>query len=604
MKKIKKYDWGTFSASAETPQMVNPGNAALKQYTTTSSSTIPTGALPASGNISQLINSTKAVPESGGFGGFMGKYGSAITQAAGALMPLLMKKRNPNEKPYRKGTKMIKYQGGVDSTILIKKGKGTPWDTMVDTQTGQRTPILSSDTDVEEKVETPVVRKKATPAPAPAPKKSPVYDSALGEYGLGFGIPLITELAMGNPKSKIGRTAKRLIKGAIAARRLGSDIISDVKEGGLGNIKWTERGLNFMKDYALAEGGAGVARTVRGYKPKYKEQVKKAATDVENPVAPSRRRAVKESAQEAALEQSRTSKIVKGAISYIKDNSPEGKQAKINLKNATIKENAARRKFTGKAGNDQYFVKGKPVDQKTYTEYTEPRNKTAKRIKELREEFFNPPQYIQDLKKQDPNYRQTAYVQEKMGQYHSKREAEGAKDFSEDVKTFTEKFRIERNKITTQPKPQGMSDEDFKAKVSSELGELNKTQEAVVKAFEARKTKRKADREAAEKLAQNKATESSAPPVEQTTKPERASRKTNKSATEQVNDLTEGRRETSEPTQKKRGSATKGSNKKGAQSEESGPSDGPTMNASELGVVPSNKGGRKKANGARLIKYK
>ena len=133
MKKgIKKYVGGGGFVSALSGAgsgMVNPGNAALKQYTTTSPSSIPTGALPASGNISQLANSTKTAPKGGGFEGFMGNYGGAITQAAGTLMPLLMKKPDPNAKPYKKGTNMIKYQTGTKSLTKEegKVGKGSEY---------------------------------------------------------------------------------------------------------------------------------------------------------------------------------------------------------------------------------------------------------------------------------------------------------------------------------------------------------------------------------------------------------------------------------------------------------------------------------------------
>jgi hypothetical protein len=48
----------------------------------------------------------------GGFAGFMGNYGGAISQVAGAIAPLLMKKPDPNVKPYKSGSKLIKYQAG------------------------------------------------------------------------------------------------------------------------------------------------------------------------------------------------------------------------------------------------------------------------------------------------------------------------------------------------------------------------------------------------------------------------------------------------------------------------------------------------------------
>ena len=37
----------------------------------------------------------------------MGKYGGPISAVAGTIAPLLMKKPDPNEKPYKKGTKNL-----------------------------------------------------------------------------------------------------------------------------------------------------------------------------------------------------------------------------------------------------------------------------------------------------------------------------------------------------------------------------------------------------------------------------------------------------------------------------------------------------------------
>lgn len=51
-------------------------------------------------------------------GAFMGNYGGVITSAASSLMPLLMKKPDPNAKPYKKGSKLIKYQEGTQKTIV------------------------------------------------------------------------------------------------------------------------------------------------------------------------------------------------------------------------------------------------------------------------------------------------------------------------------------------------------------------------------------------------------------------------------------------------------------------------------------------------------
>lgn len=135
MKKgIKKYQWGTFSASGSTtPQMVNPGNSALKQINTaqTTETSTPSIADPNAKSMTEMKQFTNKGIQGPSFmdktGNFMGNYGGAITQAAGTLMPLLMKKKDPNEKPYKKGSKLIKYQAGTNAADIIGPG---PLDNM------------------------------------------------------------------------------------------------------------------------------------------------------------------------------------------------------------------------------------------------------------------------------------------------------------------------------------------------------------------------------------------------------------------------------------------------------------------------------------------
>jgi hypothetical protein len=157
MAKVKKYQWGTFSASGATPQMINPGNAALKQYTTTSSSSIPDGSLPTSGDISQVAYSKdklKGPSFKDKAGAFMGNYGGAITSAAGSLMPLLMKKPDPNAKPYKKGSKLIKYQAGTKSLTKEegKVGKGSEYFSQAKTLNSQeKTAFRKLDAEAKQK---------------------------------------------------------------------------------------------------------------------------------------------------------------------------------------------------------------------------------------------------------------------------------------------------------------------------------------------------------------------------------------------------------------------------------------------------------------------
>jgi hypothetical protein len=136
MKKIKKYQPGTESLYANTggwnygfgqnnSKMTNPGNAALKQYTTTSSSSIPDGSLPTSGDISQVAYSKdklKGPSFKNKAGAFMGNYGGSISSLGTSIAMLINanKKQDPTGRPYKTGTKnlntnmkKIKYQEGT-----------------------------------------------------------------------------------------------------------------------------------------------------------------------------------------------------------------------------------------------------------------------------------------------------------------------------------------------------------------------------------------------------------------------------------------------------------------------------------------------------------
>jgi len=104
MKKIKKYQGGV-------PELMTPRMASVK-----------TADVPlVSGTPKQVSIPKPSFMDKAG--NFMGNYGGAIAQAAGTLMPLLMKKKDPNEKPYKKGSKLIKYQEGNENLKLTKLQK-------------------------------------------------------------------------------------------------------------------------------------------------------------------------------------------------------------------------------------------------------------------------------------------------------------------------------------------------------------------------------------------------------------------------------------------------------------------------------------------------
>lgn len=137
MKKIKKYEWGTFSASVDKPQMVNPGNAALQQYTMNSAKTAgmpivtPSSANPNAKSLSDIKLPTSSPNKSSlGFKGFMGDYGNLIGNVGGTIATLIHanKKQDPTGRPYKNGTnmiktkknKLIKYQDGIDAAAADK----------------------------------------------------------------------------------------------------------------------------------------------------------------------------------------------------------------------------------------------------------------------------------------------------------------------------------------------------------------------------------------------------------------------------------------------------------------------------------------------------
>ena len=108
-KKRIKYDWGTSWASPNTG-MVHPGNLVIDPNQTkgmpisTEASADP-NAKSMSGMTQLAGNKVPSFKDKAG--AFMNKNAGMITQAAGTIMPLLMKKADANAKPYKTGTKNL-----------------------------------------------------------------------------------------------------------------------------------------------------------------------------------------------------------------------------------------------------------------------------------------------------------------------------------------------------------------------------------------------------------------------------------------------------------------------------------------------------------------
>jgi hypothetical protein len=640
MKKIgiKKYFPGvgslvgssfTSAFSGGNSGMVNPGNANLIKMAPNQNSGMPLVAPSIADSNTKSITDTKSLTDtklpasstiktpakgpsfSDKAGAAMGSYGGAITSVAGSLMPLLMKKPKPDDKPYKKGTKLIKYQSGTDTL----KGKNGAPDTLYNKTTGSKQPFLPADIEEEEKPKQKTIKKVEKAKPAETTKSTEnkgLYQGNKTAEGLVTGgLPAVAEIIKSNPTSKLGKTTKSLIKYGPAAVRFVYDAIADKKNKG--KVDWTARGGRFLQDVTVGTAATGAVKTARGAKKSYKEQESAAAKETENPVAPSRKEALKVGATQAA-EKSTVNQIIK----YAKDavgNSPQGKQAKINIKNADARKEVKNKKYTGEGNNEkgvagEYYIKGKVVDEKTYKTTTAKRKEEAEKLKKARQKSKEgPSDYEKELEQADPEFRNRNYVTQKQKdfekEYLAKREAEGAKDYSKDVKTFREEYTKKQNTINTQNKPANMSDEDFTKKKASELAELKKTKTAFDKAMEAKKPTSKTTT----KETTTKPKESSNKPVTKTETTGRVKRQPVGGSSK--NQDVDTKRE---PTSNKGKAGAKpvksaAGNKPAAGSSKK--SNSPTGERKEFsgrmppGMIPGMPAGaKKKANGARLIKYK
>jgi hypothetical protein len=551
--------------------------------------------------------------------------------------------------------------------------------------TGSKQPFLSADTK-EEKPErkAPIVKTETKAETPKSTENKGLYQGNKTAEALATGgLPAAAEIIKSEPKSKGQRNFKRLIKFAPAAARFVYDAAAD--KINKGKVNWTERTAKLIQDVSVGTTSSGLVRTARGAKKSYKEQESAAAKETENPIAPSRKKALKEGATQAA-EKSTANKIIK----YAKDvvgNSPQGKQAKINLAHKSAKET----KYTGVGNNkvgreNEFYLKGNSVDEKTYKASIRKEGLTGRR-KTLSLSTTSPKEQIKKVKtkaeeieykklanqhaekvnqkaldekftgignstvgKQDKYYIDGVEVSDRA--YHSKYKGEikeqkqTAKDvyktskkedknvigpkpeqptplrkdvinrqrsFSDvekqkqegftEAEDFRKSYEYEKNKITTRPKDSKLSDEEHTAGIEKDLNALEERKKAFAAGYKQKLKEKSAKREAAKNPStkENK-TESKTETKTETAPPkkERASRAAgaNKPA---VNDLTDERRvtETAETTKKKKESEPSNTGKEG-----SGPSDGPTMSAEQLGVVGKKKRGQQKANGARLIKYK
>jgi len=577
-------------------------------------------------------------------GAFMDKNGGDITQAAGTIMPLLMKKPDANAKPYKKGSKLIKYDEGSDTL----KGKNGAPDTLRSKATGSKTPFFSESAEEkkpeEKKATIKIASKKEEKKEDKKTKENKgLYQGSKGaEYSISMGLPAVGELISSNATTKLGRRLKgfaNILKYGPATARSIYDTAGDIVNKG--SVDVMSRLGNAIKDIT---GATGINTLIRGTKKSYKgykKQESEAATNTVNPVLPSRQKAVKEGMTEAAKE-SRANKI----ITYVKDvvgEGPQGKQAKLNFKNAQSRNKA--KNYTGEGTGEkgvagEHYFKGKVVDEKTYKTTIQERSEKAKALNTKRKEDKEAAKkaadkkkkddrqskkYEKELKQADPGYQQSKYVQEKKGEVYAEKSASGVKDYSEDIKNFREGYVKKQNTITSQTKPDGMSDDDFKTKIDKELAEHSKTKEAFDKGLAERKVKdakiaEEIKRQAEESRKQaankdNKKTESTKPAEKPAATTGRVKRQSVASASKNT-DVDAGQRQTSSSSNNSSGGRNKNNNSNKKRNNNNKPaqnnSNKPAAEKKEFsGRMPANMipgmpaGARKKkANGAKLIKFK
>lgn len=305
---------------------------------------------------------------------FMGKNGTAITQAAGTLMPLLMKKPDPNAKPYKKGSKLIKYQGG---TLKLKVDKDsikvvTPQG---DIATGATVEERGAPTSSTSTTTNTATEKKKETAPAETAKFKSLSEGLGMSKGQEVGtVGVMSAIGSLFPdKTKLGWIGKSLKKGlkyGPTVVRNVHDLVFEAANKGVDNINWKERLGNMLQDAGTATGASGLTRTAKGTVKNVKEQITKAAgknpdKDVIKPIS------FKEAAGKGTKEAVEKSTIVSGPASIVKSVTKtikKGKVAMENISQSGAMQQATKIKFKGvgdgKIGKKgQHYFRGKPVSE-------------------------------------------------------------------------------------------------------------------------------------------------------------------------------------------------------------------------------------------------
>lgn len=550
------------------------------------------------------------------FTNFMGTHGGKISAIAGTLRPLLKKRQDPNAQPYKKGSKLLKYDKGTKSTDTSKAGA-----------------IYFKGKLKGEEKKTPVQNQKpkATQPSQEKEIKGFYQGSGLKEYGATMGIPALAQMIPA--KGKLG-WLRNLIKFSPGAARFGSDVLSEAANPNV-DVQWGARFGNLLKDIGLGTASTATVRTIGKTAEKLGQGYKAAAKNTKNPVIPSVSQTVKEAAPEAL----KASTVNKLATKVTGNENMIGNMIKANknARNAEMRKPVQKMRYTGPATEElgvpnEFYFKGKTVDEKTFKKTTQERSDKAKELlaqrtenkrieKEKKKEERRNKKYERSLKKEDPGYKQAGYVQEKKAEFHSQKSSEGVKDFSEDTQNFRKYYIEEKRRINTQPKDPSITDAQHQDNINSQLQNLEKRKVAFFEGLEKNKTLNA--QEVAKKAAAKKSTKAvenkEKPQAESETKP--ATTRVRRQPASNANknqDVDAGKRESAAPTSTGR---KRVSNKKTSTTSESSSSSGKASTGTARkkgggetkefsgrmppGMIPGMPAGaKKKANGAKLIKYK
>jgi hypothetical protein len=325
----------------------------------------------------------------------IGKHGKNIAQAAGSLMPLLMKKPDPNAKPYKKGSKLIKYQIGTEKLLIdkdsvkVKTPQGNIATGATVEERGAPTTATTTNTNT-------ITEKKKETAPAETAKFKSLAEGLGMSKGQEVGtVGVMSAIGSLFPdKSKlgwIGSSLKNILKYGPTVTRNVHDLVFEAANKGVDNINWKERLGNMLQDASVGTTASGLARTAKGTVQNVKKQIVTAATknpdkEVIKPIS------FKEAAGKGAQEAVNKSLIVSGpakAVKSVKNTIKKGKVAMGNISQSGAMQEAAKIKFKGvgdgKIGKKgQHYFRGKPVSETEFNTLAKERKEKYENITQER----------------------------------------------------------------------------------------------------------------------------------------------------------------------------------------------------------------------------